>query len=311
MKNNLHFYQGLINQAQKLKPLKTAVVHPVDSFSLGGALKAAKEGLITPILIAPPHKLLSAAEAIGASLEEYEVIPVEHSHEAAQKGAALCGGGSAKAIMKGALHTDEFLEPILMFKNNLLTDRRLSHVAVFDIPSYPKPLFVSDVAINILPSLMEKKDIVQNAINLFRSIYPQKIPKVAIVSAVETVTEKMPSTLHAAALCKMADRGQITDGVLDGPLAFDNAISHQAAIMKGIVSPVAGDADIIIVPNIEAGNILYKQMHYLSNVQGASLVVGARVPIILTSRADESLAREASCALAVLYSQTFNTPYFP
>lgn len=297
------YYEQMIAKKDGYAPLKTAIVHPVDVNSLGGAIEAAKEGLIEPILIGPEHKIREVAKAEGFDLSSYEIISTEHSHGAADKAVELAQAGKIEAIMKGKIHTQEFMHPIVDRTNGLRTARRMSHIFVLDVPSYHKALFVTDAAINIKPNLTQKKDIVQNAIDLFLTL-GYGIPKVAIVSAVETVDEKIPSTLDATALCKMAERGQITRGVLDGPLAFDNAISKAAAEAKGIVSQVAGDADIIVVPDVEAGNMLYKEMRYLSGIEAAGIVMGAKIPIILTSRAaGKGLTRKASCALALLYAR--------
>lgn len=294
--------QRLLRMAEARPPLRTAVVHPVDALSLTGAVEAARRGLIEPVLIGPIVRIRAAAEAAGIDLAGLELMDVEHSHQAAARGCELAARGEAAAIMKGALHTDELLEAVVAAQSGLRTERRMSHVFVLDVPSYPRPLLVSDAALNIAPDLQVKRDIVQNAIDLAHAMDIPG-PRVAILSAVETVNPKMVSTLDAAALCKMADRGQIVGGVLDGPLAFDNAISVEAAAAKGIRSPVAGQADILIVPDIESGNILAKQLFYLANAQSAGIVMGARVPIMLTSRSDPEASRLASCALAILVSQ--------
>lgn len=294
--------QRLLRMVEARPPLRTAVVHPVDALSLTGAVEAARRNLIEPILIGPIARIRSAAEGAGLDLAGLEVLDVEHSHQAATRGCELAARGEAAAIMKGALHTDELLEAVVAAQSGLRTDRRMSHVFVLDVPSYPRPLLVSDAALNIAPDLPTKRDIVQNAIDCAHAMNIPD-PKVAILSAVETINPKMVSTLDAAALCKMADRGQIVGGVLDGPLAFDNAISMEAAEAKGIRSPVTGRADILIVPDIESGNILAKQLFYLANAQSAGIVMGARVPIMLTSRSDPEASRLASCALAILVSQ--------
>ncbi|WOE74291.1 bifunctional enoyl-CoA hydratase/phosphate acetyltransferase [Alterisphingorhabdus coralli] len=292
-------YQQLIALTDNLKPLKTAVVHPVEENSLGGALEAAKDGLIEPILVGPQSKIEAAAEQLGEDISGYTIIATKHSHEAAERAVELVHEGQAEALMKGKLHTDELMHPIVDKAKGLRTGRRMSHIFALDAPSYHKPLFLTDAALNIRPSLSVKKDIVQNAIDLFRSL-TNRTPKVALLSAVETVNENIPSTLDATALCKMAERGQIVGAMVDGPLAMDNAISKAAAEAKGIVSQVAGDADILVVPDIESGNILYKQMRFLSGVDGAGIVLGARVPVILTSRASGPQSRKASCALALI-----------
>lgn len=297
-----NYEQWLMDKASGLKPLIVAVVHPVDIYSLSGAVEAAKAGIIEPILIGPEDKIRKTAEDAHIDLDSYRLIPTLHSHAAAAKAVEMALAGTVEALMKGKLHTDELMQAVLDKEKGLRTGRRMSHVFVLDVPSYPKPLFLTDAAININPKLMDKKDIVQNAIDLFTTL-GLGTPKVAILSAVEMVTEKIPSTLDATALCKMAERGQITDGIVDGPLAFDNAISHEAATIKGIVSNVAGDADILVAPDIESGNMLYKQLRYFSGAQGAGIVLGAKVPIILTSRAGDAESRVVSSALALLYAR--------
>ncbi len=294
-------YQRIIEQAEGLQPLRTAVVHPVDALSLSGAIEAARAGLILPVMVGPEAKIRAAAEQAKLDLTPYELVPAEHSHAAAVQAAALARDRRVEALMKGSLHTDEFMMPILA-EEKLRTERRMSHIFVIDTPLYPRPLFVTDAAINIYPNLSDKRDIVQNAVDLAHAL-GNPSPNVAILSAIETVTEKIRSTIDAAALCKMADRGQITGAVIDGPLAFDNAVSREAATSKGIVSPVAGRADIFVVPDIEAGNMLAKQLEYLAGADVAGVVIGARVPIILTSRADKSLARLGSCAIALLWAR--------
>jgi len=294
--------QRLMRLAEAQPPLRTAVAHPVDALSLAGAVQAARQGLIEPILIGPQARVRAAADAMELDLSPFDLVDVAHSHEAAARACELAACGEAAAVMKGALHTDELLEAVLDKRSGLRTDRRMSHVFVLDVPSYPRPLLVSDAALNIAPDLATKRDIVQNAIDCAHAMDVTE-PKVAILSAIETVNPKMISTVDAAALCKMADRGQIVGGKLDGPLAFDNAISLEAASTKGIVSAVAGQADILIVPDIESGNMLAKQLFYLSSAQSAGVVMGAKVPIILTSRSDPEASRLASCALAILVSQ--------
>ncbi len=291
----------LVQQARGLDPIRTAVVDPVDTVSLLGAVEAAKAKLIIPVLVGPEGKIRAAAEQAKLDLSGYELVPTEHSHEAAAAAVALARDRKVEALMKGSLHTDEFMGAIV-HEEKLRTARRMSHVFVIDAPGYPRPLFVTDAAINIYPTLEDKVDIIQNAIELAHALGLQ-LPKVAILSAVETVSSKIKSTLDAAALCKMADRRQITGGILDGPLAFDNAVSEEAAKTKGIVSPVAGQADIFVVPDIEAGNMLAKQLEYLAEAEIAGIVLGARVPIILTSRADKTLARLGSCAIALLLAR--------
>lgn len=293
-------YLQLIEAAKGKAAIRTAVVHPCDDLSLVGALDAGAGGLIVPILVGPLSKIRKAAETAGRSLDGIELIDAPHSHAAADRAVALVREGRADAIMKGALHTDELLAAVVPSTTGLRTERRMSHVFAFDVPDYAKPLFVTDAAINIYPDLMTKRDIIQNAIDLVHALGIAN-PKVAILSAVETISPKIISTVDAGALCKMADRGQITGGLLDGPLAFDNAISRSAADAKGIVSFVAGDADILIAPDLEAGNMMAKQLVYFAGAQSAGIVLGARVPIMLTSRADDTLSRLASCAIAQLF----------
>jgi phosphate acetyltransferase len=300
--------QRLMRMAAVQPPLRTAVVHPVDILSLSGAAAAARRGLIEPVLIGPLRRIEAAAAEAEIALGDFEIIDVVHSHQAAAVACSLAAQGNAAAIMKGALHTDELLEAVVANASGLRTGRRMSHVFVLDVPSYPRPLLVSDAALNIAPDLATKRDIVQNAIDCAQAMDIFE-PKVAILSAVETVNPKMISTVDAAALCKMAERGQIVGGKLDGPLALDNAISLEAAHAKGIYSDVAGQADILIVPDIESGNMLAKQLFYLSDAQSAGIVLGARVPIILTSRSDPEASRLASCALAILISQHTPSKY--
>ena len=288
----------LLARAAGLEAVRCAVVHPCDAGSLSGAMDAAAHGLIVPVLIGPEGRIRRAAEEAGIDLAGVEIISVEHSHAAAERAAAMAASREVEAVMKGSLHTDELLKAILA-QPALRTGRRLSHVFRFDVPLYPKPLLITDAAINIAPTLLEKADIIQNAIQ-FAQIMGTPQPKVAILSAVETVTPAIPSTLDAAALCKMADRGQITGGLLDGPLAFDNAISMDAVRIKGIASAVAGQADILAVPDLESGNMVAKQLEYLAGACGSGLVLGARVPIALTSRADGPSVRVASAVLALL-----------
>lgn len=293
-------YARLIAATQALDPVRTAVVHPCDALSLTGALDAAHQGMILPVLVGPRAKIEAAAQEAGRSLEGIEIVDAPHSHAAAAMAVALVRQGKVAALMKGSLHTDEVMEAVIDASLGLRTERRMSHVYVLDVPTYPKPLMITDAAINIAPDLAIKRDIVQNAIELAHALGNAR-PKVAILSAVETVNPRMPSTLDAAALCKMADRGQITGGMLDGPLAFDNAISPAAVAAKGIVSDVAGVADILVAPDLEAGNMIAKQLIYLAGADAAGIVLGARVPIILTSRADSATSRLASCALAQLF----------
>ncbi len=296
------WYLKLITLKDKLPPLKTAIVHPVDILSLQGAVASAKEGLIIPVLIGPQDKILAAAKEGNIDISPYKIISTQHSHEAAEKAVELAKTGKVEALMKGKIHTDELMKAVIDKIKGLRTGRRMSHIFAMDVSHYPKPLFLTDAAINIRPNLEEKKDIVQNAIDLFIALGLGK-PKIAIVSAIETVNEKIPSTLDATALCKMAERDQINGGILDGPLAFDMAISKEAAKVKGIHSLVAGDADIIVVPDVESGNLLYKQMTYLAGNEAAGIVLGAKVPIILTSRGSNELSRRASCAMALCYAR--------
>ena len=291
-------FKELLALADGMPAVRCAVVHPCDVGSLSGAMDSARHGLIVPVLIGPAKRIRLVATQANIDLDGVEIIDVEHSHAAAQMGAGMAARGEVEVIMKGSLHTDEMVKAELA-EHSLRTGRRMSHVFRFDVPLYPKPLLITDAALNISPNLQEKKDIIQNAID-FARIMGVATPKVAILSAVETVSPNIPSTLDAAALCKMADRGQITGGVLDGPLAFDNAISAHAAEIKHIESVVAGDADILAVPDLESGNMLAKQLEYLAGATGSGLVLGARVPIALTSRADGPTARVASALLAVL-----------
>ena len=290
--------ESWVDSLRGLSPVACAIVHPCDAESLKGAMDAAAKGLIVPRLVGPEARLRSLAEQAGVDLHGVVLDPVPHSHAAAARGAELAATGQVQALMKGSLHTDELLHAVLTTPA-LRTKRRLSHVFRFNIPTYPKPLLLTDAAINIAPSLEDKVDIVQNAIDLAHDL-GVACPKVAVLSAVETVTSRMVSTLDAAALCKMADRRQITGAILDGPLAFDNAISAEAARIKGIESPVSGDCDILVVPDIEAGNMLAKLLEYLAGAASCGVVLGARVPIALTSRSDGAASRMASAALAAL-----------
>lgn len=302
-------YERLIAAAQKLEALPTAVAHPCDETSLTGAIEAADAGLIEPILIGPRDKIEAIAKKLRFDISRFELIDVSHSQAAAEKAVELVRAGRAELLMKGSLHSDELLGAVTRKDTGLRTGRRISHVFVMDVPTHPQTLFITDAAVNIAPDLMAKRDIVQNAIDLFAGLGLGR-PKVAILSAVETVTPAIPSTIEAAALCKMADRGQITGGELDGPLAFDNAISPEAARIKGIKSPVAGQAQILVVPDLEAGNMLAKNLTFISNADAAGIVLGARVPVILTSRADNVRTRMASCAVAMLlaHSRRANAP---
>ena len=295
-------YKILIERTRDLKPLKTAVVHPVDDASLAGAIEAAREELMEPVLVGPEAKIRRAAEAADIDIGGYPIVSTEHSHAAAAKAVAMARSGEVEALMKGALHTDELMHAVVATETGLRTARRISHVFAIDAPAYPRALFITDAAVTIYPTLIDKRDIVQNAIELVIAL-GIVTPRVAILSAVETVSPDIRSTIDAAALCKMADRGQITGGILDGPLAFDNAVSLEAARAKGIVSPVAGQADILLVPDLEAGNMLAKQLVYLAEAEMAGIVLGARVPIMLTSRADNTIARLGSCAIALILAR--------
>ena len=292
-------YEQLLKRCANLEPVPTAVAHPCEASALEGAIEAGEKGLITPILVGPAAKIQQVASTAGVKLGNVRIVDAAHSHESAAKAVALVRQGEAELLMKGSLHTDELLAAVVARETGLRTGRRISHVFIMDVPTYHKVLVVTDAAINIAPALEDKVDICQNAIDLARALGLEQ-PKVAILAAVETVNPKMQATIDAACLCKMADRGQITGALLDGPLAFDNAISREAARTKGIASEVAGDPDILLVPDLEAGNILAKQLSFLANADSAGLVVGARVPIILTSRADSVRSRIASCGVAVL-----------
>jgi len=292
-----------IEMAHNFPPIPTAVIHPVDVNSLRGAIDAAKQNLIVPIFIGPRTKIHAVGREANIDLSSYEIVSTKHSHEAADQGVALARAGKVEALMKGSLHTDELMHAVLRDETGLRTKRRMSHIFVLDVPEYPRPLLLTDAVVNIYPDLEDKQDIVQNAIDLARILGILQ-PKVAILSAVETVTPKLRSSLEAAALCKMADRGQISGGIVDGPLAFDYAVSEQAAKAKKILSPVAGRADILVVPDLESGNMLAKQLEYLADAQSAGIVVGAAVPIALTSRANDSQSKLASCAFALLMAHS-------
>jgi phosphotransacetylase len=291
-------YEQLLALCSGLAPATTAVAHPCEESALSGALDAARLGLIRPILVGPADKIAAVARQSGLSIEGVRVVDVPHSHAAAARAVELVRAGEAELLMKGSLHTDELMAAVVAKEVGLRTARRISHAFLMDVPTYPKVLIITDGAINIAPTLEDKVDIVQNAIDLARSL-DVALPKVAILAAVETVSSKMQATLDAAALCKMAERGQITGGLLDGPLAFDNAISREAARTKGIRSEVAGDPDILLAPDLEAGNVLAKQLSFLAKADSAGIVLGARVPIILTSRADSVRSRTASCGVAL------------
>jgi len=292
-------YELLLERCRAFEPIVTAVAHPCEKTALEAAIDAAAQGLIVPILVGPEAKIREVAREGGIDIGSYRIVDAPHSHAAAARAVELVRQGEAQLLMKGSLHSDEILGAVVARETGLRTGRRLSHVFIMDVPTYHKVLIVTDAAINIAPGLEEKVDICQNAIDLAIAL-GVKVPKVAILAAVETVNSKMKTTLEAAALCKMADRGQITGGILDGPLAFDNAISADAAKMKGIKSEVAGDPDILLVPDLESGNMLAKQLSFLANADSAGIVLGARVPVILTSRADSVRSRIASCAVAML-----------
>jgi phosphate acetyltransferase len=302
-------YERLIAATKGLHPLPTVVAHPCDETSLRGALEAAEAGMVVPILVGAKGRIESLARSVDLDLGAVRIIDVPHSQAAAEKAVALVRAGEAELLMKGSLHSDELLAEVTKRDTGLRTRRRISHVFVMDVPSYPRTLFITDAAVNIAPDLMAKRDIIQNAIELYAGL-GLGVPKVAILSAVESVNPSIPSTIEAAALCKMAERGQISGGELDGPLAFDNAISLEAARIKGIKSQVAGRADILVVPDLEAGNMLAKNLTFLSGADAAGIVLGARVPIILTSRADNVRTRLASCAVAMLlaHSRRANEP---
>ncbi|OUL98035.1 phosphate acetyltransferase [Variovorax sp. JS1663] len=292
----------MIAAARQLPPLRVAVVHPVSEVALQAALESARLGLITPLLVGPRAKIEAAARALGASLDGVTIVDAPHSHAAADAAVAMALKGEVDALMKGSLHTDELMGAVVRREGGLRTSRRISHCFVMDVPGHAQPLIISDAAINIAPTLEEKVDIVQNAIDLAHALQMPAV-RVALLCAVETVNPKVPSTLDAAALCKMADRGQITGAQLDGPLAMDNAIDAEAARIKGIVSPVAGRANVLIVPGLDAGNMLAKSLSFLAGAYAAGIVLGAKVPIILTSRADSEAARLASCAVASMVAK--------
>ena len=303
MSNTSHDkYQRLVEAAKKLRPVTTAVAHPCDASSLCGAVDAAKLGLIVPILVGPKARIEAVARAGQLDLSAYEVVDAPHSHAAAAKAVELVRAGRAEALMKGSLHTDELMAAVVHKDTGLRTARRISHCFVMDVPAYADALIISDAAVNIAPTLQAKVDIVQNAIDLAHALHFEPV-RVAILSAMETVNPDVPSTIEAAALCKMAERGQIRGALLDGPLALDNAINLEAAQIKQIDSPVAGRANVLIVPDLEAGNMLAKSLSFLAGADCAGIVLGARVPIILTSRADTVMARLASCAVAVFVAQ--------
>jgi phosphate acetyltransferase len=298
-------YERLIEHAKAMPPMPTAVAHPCDEVSLTAAVEAAAANIIVPTLVGPERKIRETAEASRLDIRHLTIVPAEHSHAAAAKAVGLVRAGQAEVLMKGSLHSDELLHEVAAKESGLRTARRISHVFIMDVPTYPEVLFITDAAVNIAPDLEAKRDIVQNAVDLRLALAAGLgggPPRVAILSAVETVTPKIPGTIEAAALCKMADRGQITGAILDGPLALDNAISPEAAQIKGIDSKVAGRAQILVVPDLEAGNMLAKNLTFLAQADAAGIILGARVPIILTSRADSVRTRMASCAVAALYA---------
>ena len=294
-------YERLIAKAKEVRAASTLVVYPCEETALRGPTEAAAAGIITPILVGPEAKIRAVAREHSLDISRFEIVDVAHSEEAAAKAVALIRQGKGELLMKGSLHTDELMRAVTSGATGLRTARRISHVFIMDVPTYSETLFITDAAINIAPDLDTKRDILQNAIDLYTQV-GLGTPRVALLSAVETVTLKIPATIDAAALCKMADRGQITGGLLDGPLAFDNAIDLEAARIKGIKSEVAGRAQILLVPDLEAGNMLAKNLIYLARADAAGIVLGARVPIVLTSRADSVRSRMASCAVAVLYA---------
>ena len=292
-------FKRLVATAQRLPPTTTAIAHPCDEVSLKGAVEAARLKLIAPILVGPSAKIRDVAATFSIDITPFEIVDVPHSHAAAAKAVELVRAGRAEALMKGSLHTDELMGAVVRRDTGLRTARRVSHCFVMDVPSYPEPLIISDAAVNIAPTLEDKVDIIQNAIDLAHALHFDEV-RVAILSAMETVNPKVPSTIEAAALCKMADRGQITGAILDGPLALDNAINLESVQIKKINSPVAGRANVLVVPDLEAGNMLAKSLSFLAGADAAGIVLGARVPIILTSRAESVMTRLASCAVAVL-----------
>lgn len=294
--------QRLLERCRELPALTTAIAHPCDSLALSAALEAKEEGLIVPLLVGPKSKIAAAADAAGLDISSLRIEDVPHSHAAAARAVSLVRNGAARLLMKGSLHTDEFLQAVTAADDGLRTDRRISHVYVMDVPRYPRLLLISDAAVNVTPSLADKRDIVQNAIDLAHVLGIAE-PKVAVLAPIEVVNPKLQTTIDAAALSKMAERGQITGGLVDGPLAFDNAINVEAAEEKHIVSAVAGKADVLIVPDLITGNVLAKQLTFLAGADAAAVVVGAKVPIILTSRADSRAVRIASCAVARLMAQ--------
>jgi phosphate acetyltransferase len=295
-------YDRLIAATKAVQPVPTIVVHPCDETSLRGTVDSAEAGIISPLLVGPEGKIKATADRHGLDIGSFEIVDAPHSEAAAAKGVELIQTARGEMLMKGSLHTDELMRSVTAKANGLRTERRISHVYIMDVPTYAETVFVTDAAINIFPDLDGKRDIIQNAIDLYTQAGFGTLPRVAILSAVEAVTTKIPSTIDAAALCKMADRGQISGGLLDGPLAFDNAVDVEAARIKGIKSEVAGRAQILVVPDLESGNMLAKNLAYFAKADSAGIVLGARVPIVLTSRADSPRARMASCAVAALYA---------
>jgi len=295
-------YQRLIDFCKTLPPLPTAVAHPCDASSLGGAVEAAQMGLIAPFLCGPAARIQAVAQQHGIPIDDYPIVDAPYSQAAAEAAVALVREGKAEALMKGSLHTDELMGAVVKRDSGMRTGRRVSHCFVMAVPDHDDPLIITDAAVNIAPTLEEKRDILQNAIDLAHAMMFEEV-RVAILSAMETVNPKVPSTIEAAALCKMVDRKQITGALVDGPLALDNAIDPEAARIKGIASPVAGRANVLLVPDLEAGNMLAKSLTFLAGADAAGIVLGARVPIILTSRADSAMTRHASCAVAVLVAK--------
>ena len=292
-------YERMIKSAREKRTIKVAIVHPCDKVSLESAVEAARLHLIDPVLVGPAERIRAVARSADLNIDDMEIVPSEHSHDSAAKAVELVRAGRVEALMKGSLHTDELMAAVVPRQTGIRTARRISHCFIMDVPNHPDALIITDAAVNIAPTLEEKVDIVQNAIDLAHALGVHEV-RVALLSAMETVNAKVPSTIEAAALCKMADRGQITGALLDGPLALDNAISMEAAEIKKIASPVAGRANVLVVPDLEAGNMLAKSLSFLAQADAAGIVLGARVPIILTSRADSLLTRLASCAVAVM-----------
>jgi phosphotransacetylase len=300
-------YQELVARAAELGAIPTAVVYPCDRAALEGAVRAAEARLIVPVLVGPQATIRTLAASLGLDVAAFEIVDAENSPAAAAKAVALARAGKVEALMKGSLHTDELMHEVTAASTGLRTTRRISHAFIMDVPGHVDPLIITDAAINIFPTVEDKREICQNAIDLAHTL-GFKEPKVAVLSAVETVTPRLPSTMEAAALCKMADRGQITGGLVEGPLAFDNAVSEEAARDKHLVSPVAGKANILLVPDLEAGNMLAKQLTYMSKADAAGIVLGARLPVVLTSRADNLRTRLASAAVAVLLAHARRQP---